>query len=55
MLNLTLNEDQKLAIKALLSFLKTQDKFFILQGCAGTGKSTIITYLLEHSNFRKKK
>ena len=40
-----LNNGQKEAVKSLLSFLKSNQKLYLLEGSAGTGKSTVITYI----------
>jgi exodeoxyribonuclease V len=46
--NITLTDDQKAAVKAFLRFLVNPDeKYMIIHGSAGTGKSTLITYLME--------
>lgn len=50
-----LNIDQKESIKLILDFFKSSDKLFLLSGSAGTGKSTIITYLLTNKHFNDKK
>ena len=52
---MNLNNGQKEAVKSILSFLKSKNKMFLLEGYAGTGKSTIITYLLKNNHFSKKK
>ena len=51
----SLNEDQKNTIKSLLGFLKSSEKIFLIHGYAGTGKSTIITYLLQNKYYKDKK
>ena len=44
-----LNEDQQAASAKILDFVKTkQQDFMVLNGAAGVGKSTTITYILEH-------
>lgn len=50
-----LNNGQKEAVKSLLSFLKSNQKLYLLEGSAGTGKSTVITYLLQNDFYSKKK
>jgi len=42
----TLNQDQENALDSVLDFLeKPKEKFMIIQGSAGTGKSTLIKYI----------
>ena len=47
--NIDLTRDQKSAVESLQSFLKSDEQIFILQGYAGTGKTTLLrgltTYL----------
>jgi exodeoxyribonuclease-5 len=47
---IVLNADQEEALAAMLAFLadpEVADPFFVLTGCAGTGKTTVIRHLLE--------
>ena len=44
------NEDQKLAIDKMVSFLSSPAREFTLIGKAGTGKTTIIKKIIEHYN-----
>ncbi len=44
----TLNSQQKLAKKQILNFLKGEDKFFLLKGGAGTGKTHTVGALIAH-------
>lgn len=46
--NITLGEEQLQAIELVKKFLSSSDLFFSLSGYAGTGKSTIIKYLVEY-------
>lgn len=52
---ISLSEEQKKALRHILRFLRGSNKLFLLQGNAGSGKSTIITQLLLDSGFSKKK
>jgi len=52
---LSLTEEQRKSLRHILRFLRGSNKLFLLQGNAGTGKSTIITQLLLDSTFIKKK
>lgn len=47
MSNPPLTNDQQKAADAFLDFLVSDDKFFTIQGSAGTGKSFLIRHLLE--------
>ncbi|MEM5540375.1 tRNA (adenosine(37)-N6)-threonylcarbamoyltransferase complex ATPase subunit type 1 TsaE [Olleya sp. AS48] len=40
--HININQDQQLAINKISDFLKSEDNIFILQGYAGTGKTTLI-------------
>jgi energy-coupling factor transporter ATP-binding protein EcfA2 len=44
---ITLTKDQEKANNAFLDFMANDDNFFVIQGAAGTGKSTLIKHLLE--------
>ena len=52
---ISLTDDQNKSLRHILRFLRGSNKLFLLQGNAGTGKSTIITKLLMDSSFAKKK
>lgn len=43
-----LGEEQQLAIQTIINFLQSDEKVFSLMGYAGTGKSTIIKYLIDY-------
>lgn len=45
-MSITLNDDQLNAINALTTFINSDDKFFLLSGSAGTGKTSIIVNFL---------
>ncbi|RLD76705.1 MAG: hypothetical protein DRJ07_15890, partial [Bacteroidetes bacterium] len=46
MTNLILTDDQKNTLKAFRKFLAiTDEKYMIIQGAAGSGKSTLITHM----------
>jgi len=48
----TLSKDQEVAVKKLQDFLKqNQSQQFLLEGYAGTGKTTILQYILNHHLF----
>ena len=50
------NNEQKKSIRDIANYLvSTSHKVYLLQGYAGTGKSTIITQLLQHKLFTNKK
>ena len=50
------NNEQKKSIRDIANYLvSTSHKCYLLQGYAGTGKSTIITQLLKHKLFNEKK
>lgn len=50
------NNEQKKSIRDIANYLvSTSHKIYLLQGYAGTGKSTIITQLLQHKLFTEKK
>lgn len=49
------SKSQKEAIQTIESFLKTSNKLFTLKGSAGTGKSTIITSILQKKEHENKK
>jgi len=44
---LKLNTEQKQAIASMKEFIKSEDTFFLLQGFAGTGKTTTIQSLVK--------
>ena len=46
--NFELTNDQKLAIKKLQNFINNNSKIFILQGSAGTGKTTIMEGIIDY-------
>lgn len=48
-----LTQDQTKALDALLHFLSTDESCFVLAGHAGTGKSTLIQYLVEEFKTRE--
>ena len=43
--NLILSEEQAKAVEAVSDFLKSDKKYFVISGCAGTGKSAIIPFI----------
>lgn len=43
----SLNEDQEAAIELLRLFMWSNETFFLLSGCAGAGKTTVIQYFTE--------
>lgn len=48
-MNITLTDDQQNAVNALTSFLATDNEpAFVLEGYAGTGKSTLVSYILDN-------
>ena len=50
----TLNNQQINAIERLRAFLKNKhEKMIVLEGYAGTGKSTIISHLLQSPEYQK--
>jgi ATP-dependent exoDNAse (exonuclease V) alpha subunit len=51
-----LNKSQKESLKKLITFMNDyQNKFFILKGSAGTGKTTVISQLLKEERFKNLK
>lgn len=47
--NITLTDDQQAAVHALTAFLaKDNEPAFVLEGYAGTGKSTLVHYILDN-------
>ena len=50
-----LSPSQDIAQKKIIQFLKGYQNMFILEGSAGTGKSTIITHILDKEEFSNKK
>ena len=51
--NLNLNPDQKQAINEIDEFLKSDQEIFILQGYAGSGKTTILNGITDYLNKKK--
>lgn len=51
-----LSQDQKKAKNTIIDFLGNKnEKLFVLKGSAGTGKSTLITYILSLHEYKDKK
>ncbi len=50
--DIILSEDQKNALKKIKKWLKGNDRFFLLQGFAGTGKSFLTKLILEESGVK---
>lgn len=50
-----LNDDQKKIYNELDDFLKSKNKFYLLTGLAGTGKTFLISYFLSQPNLLNKK
>ena len=49
---IVLNKSQQTSLKKLITFMDNyQNKFFILKGSAGTGKTTVISHLLKEDRF----
>ena len=51
---LIFNSEQETALKNIINFLKssqTRDKIFLLEGSAGTGKTSLITDIINRENF----
>ena len=48
-------DEAKTKITRFLKSYNKDDNMFILEGSAGTGKSTVITHILSSSEFEKKK
>src|SRR5690554_1991287 len=46
--NITLNSSQEEGYSKILSFLLSDEKYFILSGEPGTGKSTLINYMSDN-------
>ena len=52
---LIFNSEQDTALKNIINFLKssqTRDKIFLLEGSAGTGKTSLITDIINRENFQ---
>lgn len=43
-----LTKDQEKAKQAFLDFYNSNERFFIIEGYAGTGKTTLVKYLIKH-------
>lgn len=43
-----LNDDQKEALLQIKNFIQSDEVFFVLTGSAGTGKTTLVKYILEY-------
>jgi len=54
-MELNLNEDQKKIFAELEQFLKSKNKFYLLTGLAGTGKTFLVTYFLSLPELLDKK
>ena len=52
--NLTLSNDQKVALEKLESFLNSSTQVFMLKGYAGSGKTTILKGLTDYFSRPKK-
>ena len=52
--DISINQDQQLAIDKISDFLKSEDNIFILQGYAGTGKTTLIKGIVNFLEETKK-
>lgn len=50
-----LNNEQKQAYNKIENFLKSKHKIFVLNGPAGTGKTTVISQIFKDSKFSNKK
>ncbi len=48
MSSITLTQSQQRVFNALKAFLKGDDRIFVLSGYAGTGKTTLMRFLVEH-------
>ena len=51
--DITLTEDQEKALQALLDFEKSDGRYFLLSGFAGTGKTTTLQFYLKASSKRQ--
>lgn len=49
-MSITLTQDQEKAKDAFMKFYNSDEQFFIIEGYAGTGKTTLVKHLLEHLN-----
>lgn len=51
-MDLTLTNDQKTALTAILEFMlsKTMGQFMLLEGAAGVGKTTLMKMIVQHNN-----
>jgi len=47
---MTLSEDQQHALDKIISFLSSDKQAFVLRGYAGTGKTTLMNYLVKYLN-----
>lgn len=47
---ITFNEQQVEALESMRDFLKSDERYFVLTGYAGTGKSTIVRKIVEENN-----
>ncbi len=45
---MTLSTDQQRVFNAICQFLKSDKQVFILQGSAGTGKTTLLAHIVKH-------
>ena len=50
-----LNRDQLIGEEKILSFLESDEHFFLLEGSGGTGKTTLITEIFKKDKFKDKK
>ena len=49
-----LNNEQKNALEKIKTFLEREDKFFLLQGYAGTGKTYVLSALIAEITAHKR-
>ena len=52
--HIKINQDQKQAIEKINDFLESDTSIFILQGYAGTGKTTLIKRIVKYLEENKK-